>query len=448
MNNQIKMPVAPDGLFSPLTLPNGAVIPNRIAKAAMSENLAGSGQLPDERLVLLEKTFALGGAGLLITGNVMIDPCAIGEPANVVLQKNTDLTPFKRWAKAARVKGAQVWMQINHPGRQVMAALSPTALAPSEVAMEMGKLSGMFAKSKAMTETDILETIQRFADTARQAEASGFTGVQIHAAHGYLISQFLSPRTNLRNDQWGGSLENRARFLLEVVKAVRAAVTKKFCVAVKINSADFQRGGFDADDAREVVKMLNHLPVDLVELSGGNYESPAMVGQTGDDSTLAREAYFLEFARDISKVARMPIMTTGGIRRRAVAAAVLAEGVSMVGMATALAMNPALPLAWSEGRPIDGKTATVKLKSKMWIGFARLAIAQRQLHRIGGGSQPKPNAGAVASLIRQEVRNKLLTLRYRSWVKGLVQQGLHRSNSALSIAVKTQPNDRQIIQTQ
>ena len=190
---------------------------------------------------------------------------------------------------------------------------------------------------------------------------------------------------------------------------MRAAVTKEFCVAVKINSADFQRGGFDANDALEVVKILNHLSVDLVELSGGNYESPAMVGETGDNSTLAREAYFLEFARDIANVAQMPIMTTGGIRRSAVAAAVLGEGVSIVGMATALAMNSALPLAWSEGRQIDGKTATVNLKSKMWISFARLAIAQRQLHRIGSGRQPKPSAGAVASLIRQEVRNMLRT---------------------------------------
>jgi 2,4-dienoyl-CoA reductase-like NADH-dependent reductase (Old Yellow Enzyme family) len=168
--------------------------------------------------------------------------------------------------------------------------------------------------------------------------------VQIHAAHGYLISQFLSPLTNRRADGWGGSLVNRARLLLAVVGAVRSRVSAGFSVSVKLNSADFQRGGFSEDDAKQVVLLLNELAVDLIELSGGSCESPAMQGRTADGRTLAREAYFLEFAKDLAAIARMPVMTTGGIARKAVAEQVLASGVAVAGIATALAEVPDLPL--------------------------------------------------------------------------------------------------------
>lgn len=402
-------------LFSPLVLPNGTTIPNRIAKAAMAESLAGPRQLPDERLARLDGSFARGGAGLIITGNVMIDPLALGTAGDVVLEKGTNLAPFREWARAARSHGAQIWMQINHPGRQTMAALGQPGWAPSEVAVDLGKHSKLIAKPKALDETQIRQIIRRFADTARQAEAAGFTGVEIHAAHGYLISQFLSPLTNLRNDSWGGSIGNRARFLLEVVSAVRSAVRKDFCVGVKLNSADFQRGGFDAEDALAVVTMLNDTGVDLVELSGGSYEAPAMQGQTRDGRTLAREAYFLEFARDIAKVARMPIMTTGGIRRREVAENVLKQGVSIVGMATALAMEPDLPQAWREAKPLDGLFPVIKLKDKTLASLAHMAVIQRQLQRLGDGRRPLTNASAVFSIIRDQLRNRLLTRRYRIW---------------------------------
>lgn len=408
-----------DHLFSPLTLPNGTVIPNRVAKAAMAENLAGPGQQPDGRLARLDRAFAAGGVGLIITGNVMIDRLALGSPGDVVLEAGSDLKPFKAWAKAARAEGAQVWMQINHPGRQTMVALGQPAWGPSDLAVDLGKHSKLFAKPQAMSEPQIRKVIQRFADTTRQAEAAGFTGVEIHAAHGYLISQFLSPLTNSRSDQWGGSLENRARLLMEVVAAVRSAVRSSFCVAVKINSADFQRGGFDATDAQAVVEMLNHSAVDLVELSGGSYEAPAMQGQTRDGRTLAREAYFLEFAHEISKVARMPIMTTGGIRRREVAEEVLAQGVSMVGIATALAMDPTLPLAWRKDMQKDGSVPVVAFKDKTLAALAQMAVVRRQLHRLGHGKQPMLNASALYSFIREQVLSQMLTRRYLSWSKNL-----------------------------
>lgn len=405
-------------LFAPLQLPNGATIPNRIAKASMEESMAGLGQLPTAQMIQLYQTWAQGGAGLILTGNVMVDARALTGPSAVVLQKGTDLAPFRQWAMAARSGGAQVWMQINHPGRQVMAAHGQPGWAPSEVAVDLGKHSKLIAKPRAMTEAEIGQTIQRFVDTAVCAQQAGFTGVQIHAAHGYLVSQFLSPLTNRRADQWGGSLRNRARLLLDIVVRVRAAVAPGFCVAVKLNSADFQRGGFDAADAKAVVEMLNATGVDLVELSGGSYEAPAMQGQTRDGRTLAREAYFLEFASDIAKVARMPIMTTGGIRRIAVAEQVLAQGVAMVGMATALAMCPQLPNRWREGQDVSGLEPQVGLKDKVIAALATMSIIRRQLQRVGDGGLPLRNANAIFTLLRDRLRAQWFTRRYRNWIVG------------------------------
>ena len=245
--------------FQPLQLPNGATIPNRIAKAAMEENMADATQAPSAELLRLYQAWAEGGAGLLLTGNVMIDGRAMTGPGGVVLEDDSQLDKFRAWARAGRTRGAQFWMQLNHPGRQMQANLGQPTVAPSAVSLELGSFSKMFPQPKALDDQEIAELIRRFVRAAELAEQAGFTGVQIHAAHGYLLSQFLSPISNRRNDAWGGSLENRARLLLEVVKAVRASVSPGFCVAVKLNSADFQRGGFDAADARRVVEMLGEL---------------------------------------------------------------------------------------------------------------------------------------------------------------------------------------------
>jgi 2,4-dienoyl-CoA reductase-like NADH-dependent reductase (Old Yellow Enzyme family) len=252
--------------------------------------------------------------------------------------------------------------------------------------------------------------------TAARAERAGFDGVEVHAAHGYLLSQFLSPLVNKRTDEWGGSLANRARMLLDVVRAVRAAVSSSFTIAVKLNSADFQRGGFSEDDARQVVLWLNDLPVDLVELSGGSYESPAMQGISVDGRTLAREAYFLEFASSLAAVARMPVMTTGGIRRRAVAEQVVGSGVAMVGMATALARVPDLPAAWLEGREVDAPTQSVDWKDKAMSSLAGMSIVKRRLRSIGAGTAAPERYSPVLSLAIDQWRTKRLTRRYRRWL--------------------------------
>lgn len=412
-------------LFNPLLLPNGSTIKNRIAKAAMEENMADAEQAPSAELLRLYQAWADGGAGLIITGNVMVDGRAMTGPGGVVLQDEQQLDKFKRWAQVGRSGGAQFWLQINHPGRQMQANLGQQTWAPSAVAMDLGTLSKHFSRPQAMTAEVIAEVIQRFARAARLGEQAGFTGVEIHAAHGYLLSQFLSPLSNQRTDAWGGSLENRARLLLDIVRAVRAVVSREFAVAVKLNSADFQRGGFTAEDAKQVVEWLNDLGVDLVELSGGSYEAPAMQGDARDGRTLAREAYFVEFAHDIQTVAKMPVMVTGGIRRRPVAESVVQGGVDMVGIGTALAIDPHLPRAWLEGKDTAPELPPITWKNKAFASLANMALVKFQLRKLSQRKQPDPGVSPLRALIEQQLGNALRTRQYRRWIakRGEVESG-------------------------
>lgn len=412
-------------LFQPLTLANGQIIPNRIAKAAMEENMADAGQLPGEALLALYRRWSTGGAGMLMTGNVMVAADAVTGPGGVVLDERQPLEPFARWARAGKAGGARIWMQINHPGRQVFLATNPEAIAPSAVTVELEGAKGLFTPPRAMTEEDIARVIGQFATTAALAERAGFDGVEIHAAHGYLLSQFLSPRTNLRTDRWGGSLENRARILIEVLRAVRARVSAGFGVGVKLNSADFQKGGFEAEDAVAVVRLLNHEAVDLVEISGGSYESPAMTGRPAEEgkpaSTRAREAYFVDFARDIVAEARMAVMVTGGIRRRAVAEDALAPadgraGVAMVGIAQALAYMPDLPNLWQRTeKPVA--VPSVQWKRRALAGMASMSLTKLQMRRMGDGDAPTFRAWAPGVVVCDQLRTRRLNRRYRDWVE-------------------------------
>lgn len=403
--------------YHALVLPNGTIIQNRIAKAAMEENLADQDQAPSDALIRLYQAWAQGGAGLIITGNVMVDRRAMTGPGTVVLDSAQYVPRFKAWATTARAHGAQVWMQINHPGRQMPAAMGQPTIAPSAVAMDLGKLSSQFGTPREMDEDDIADVKRRFVRTALLAKECGFNGVEIHAAHGYLISQFLSPISNKRTDRWGGAIENRARLLTDIVKEVRQAVGRDIAVAVKINSADFQRGGFSTDDAKKVITMLNPLAIDLVELSGGSYEAPAMIGQARDGKTLAREAYFLEFARDIATVAEMPVMVTGGIRRYPIVEQVLDSGIAMVGMATALAIDPRLPTTWRTDQAATAMLRAVNWKNKVLASAALMAMVKYQLRRVSRGQATHPHVRPVFALLAQQLQEAIQTQRYRRQMK-------------------------------
>ncbi|MET8584253.1 NADH:flavin oxidoreductase/NADH oxidase family protein [Streptomyces collinus] len=403
-------------LFSPLPLRSGQVLRNRIAKAAMEENMAGAGQLPDRGLLSLYRRWASGGTGLLITGNVMVHAEALTGPGGVVLDEHAPLEPFTEWARAGKSGGGAIWMQINHPGRQIQADMPGVVWGPSDVAVSLGKHSSRFGRPVAMTAEQIEATVTRYAVTARRAEEAGFDGVEIHAAHGYLLSQFLSPLVNKRTDAWGGSLENRARMLLDIVRAVRATVSPSFAVAVKLNSADFQRGGFDADDARQVIEMLAPLGVDLVELSGGSYESPAMSGRPADSRTQAREAYFLDLARDLVKSSQLPLMLTGGITRRETAETVLDSGVAIIGMGTALAVTPDLPDRWRDGREADHRLRPVTWSDKALASVAGMAQVRHQMRRVARNRRITPNTHPAVALISEQRQQRRALRSYRAWL--------------------------------
>ncbi|MCU1614511.1 MAG: 2,4-dienoyl-CoA reductase [Frankiales bacterium] len=403
-------------LTDSLPLASGSVLPNRLGKAAMEESLADAGQQPGARLLHLYRTWASGGAGLLITGNVMVDARAMTGPAGVVLDSSSDIAPFRRWAQVAKSGGGMAWMQINHPGRLVYADLPGVRWSPSEVPVALGKQSHRFARPTPMTAEDIRSVIGMHADTAQRAEEAGFDGVEVHAAHGYLLAQFLSPLVNRRTDEWGGSLENRGRLLLEVVRKVRAAVSPGFAVAVKLNSADFQRGGFDQHDAARVLQMLGPLGVDLVELSGGSAESPAMQGRTADDRTMAREAYFLALAEELVRAAPMPLMLTGGITRKATAERVLESGVAVVGLGSALALRPSLPQGWLGDEGLDVVVPHVQWKDKALTAAAQMAIIRYSLRRLAAGRRPRPRVPPLFALAHDRRHRRRALSRYAAWL--------------------------------
>ncbi|MBY0371353.1 NADH:flavin oxidoreductase/NADH oxidase family protein [bacterium] len=390
-------------LSSPLTLPCGAVLKNRLAKSAMSENMASPELNADAKFAALYKAWASGGAGLLISGNVMCDKRALGEPHNVVVEKNhADLEGLKAWTAAGTASGTHLWMQINHPGRQSPKFLSKQPVAPSAIALK-APLDRVFATPRELSETEILETITRFADTAELAKSAGFTGVQVHGAHGYLVAQFLSPLSNHRTDRWGGSIENRMRFAIEIYRAIRGRVGKDFPVGIKLNSADFQRGGFTEEESLQVIHALGQEGMDLVEISGGSYEAPVMMAGNRKSSTQAREAYFLEFAEKARSHIKAPLMVTGGFRSAQGMRKALASGaLDVIGLARSLALDPSFPNKLLED---DGTVSLVRPLTTgiKWVDKAaplEIIWYTRQLHRMGTGMEPNPKASVLATLLK------------------------------------------------
>jgi 2,4-dienoyl-CoA reductase-like NADH-dependent reductase (Old Yellow Enzyme family) len=405
-------------LAAPLTLPCGAVLPNRIAKAAVTEAL---GDLHDDAtpaLARLYRRWSDGGAGLLISGHLMVDRRFLEQAGNVVLDGETDEAALRAWVAAATHGGNHFWAQLNHPGRQTTRFHSDRPVAPSAVALPV---RGFFARPRALEESEILELVAAFTRAATIARRAGFTGVQVHAAHGYLISQFLSPRSNRRSDAWGGPLENRARFLLDVVRAVRAAVGPGFPVAVKLNSSDFQRGGFEHREAVEVARMLAAEGIDLLEISGGTYERVAFAGhgRVADPraaATRAREAYFLEYAHAIRAATRgVPLMVSGGFRTPAVMAEVVRAGeADVLGIARPFCVEPEFPARLLAGStdPLPSPERRIRI-GRGWAGphspsadlraynaQAATAWFYRQIERLGAGEEPewRPGAGVPVLL--------------------------------------------------
>ncbi|MCY6411068.1 NADH:flavin oxidoreductase/NADH oxidase family protein [Acinetobacter sp. VNH17] len=384
-------------LQQPLKLPCGITIPNRIAKSAMSEQLADRHGSPTIALQKLYAAWARGGTGLLITGNVMVDYRAFVEPRNVVLEDEQFLQANAEWAQAARSNGGKIIMQINHPGRVAVLPLLKKPIAPSAVGLDLPLMS-VIRMPRAMSEYEILEQVQRFANTAGLAVKAGFDGVQIHAAHGYLLSQFLSPLSNIRTDQWGGNPENRQRFLIETVRAVRQAIGNNKILSVKLNSADFQKGGLSQEESLQVALALEAESIDLLEISGGNYESPAQLGYAPERQT-QRDAYFVDYATALRKMSKLPLMLTGGLRHVDFMNRIVADGtVDLIGLARPFALQPDLAKQLLAGKSVQEPVNIPVVGYKPIDAYLQLAWHAAQFRRIGHGQQPKPIKGLIPTL--------------------------------------------------
>lgn len=407
-------------LSSPISLPCGQTLPNRIMKSALSEGLGDAAGAPDIRLERLYAQWAEGGYGLIVTGNVMVDGRQLGEPGNVVVEDDKNADALRRWAKTAQDGGSPIWMQINHPGRQANPiASSGKIVAPSAVGMA---IPGVPAP-RELTDDEVVGIVKRFATTARIAEEAGFDGVQVHAAHGYLVSQFLSPLSNQRADRWGGDINGRMRFLLEVVRAIRAAVSPGFAVGVKLNSADFQRGGFTEDESRAVIAALADERLDLIEISGGSYESPAMMGRPAvSASTKAREAYFLQYAETVREIAGdTPIAVTGGFRTHTGMASAIGDGAcDVVGIGRPSAVMPdAAARGLHDGAQFTLRQFSLLLPATLskqptvrsLEGLLDLQWHTDQLHRMGAGQAPDARRAIWRTAISAVQRNGIDALR-------------------------------------
>ena len=326
-------------LGQPLDLPCGVQLKNRLIKSAMSDSLGDGTGNPTEAQMRLYERWAEGGAALSLIGEVQVSPHYPEKPGNLVLMPDADMGAMKALAKRATANGAHVWPQLGHAGALAHLPVSHPK-GPSPLDVEGLRCDGMSLE-------DIHELPGIYARTATLAKAAGFGGVQIHAGHGFLFSQFLSPLFNRRTDAYGGLVERRFRIVGEVVEAVRQAVGATFPIGIKINSTDKLVGGLTDDDALEVVRLLDKTSIDLIDISGGTYFPGAA---SSSDGTSSSGPYFIDFARRAKAVTTIPIMLTGGFETRDQAATALQNGsVDAISLARAMVLNPSLANTWLRG---------------------------------------------------------------------------------------------------
>lgn len=394
-------------------LPSGEVLQNRIAKAALTERLTDASHLPNEKHLKLYDTWAKGGAGLLISGNIMVDERYLEAAGNISIHHLSPEEPFKKWTQLVVNYGNAFWAQLNHPGRQATLFSTTKPLSASDVHL---KKMGLFGKPRPMTEEEVEDMINRFVQSANFCRRVGFTGVQIHAAHGYLISQFLSPRTNKRTDQWGGAIENRVRVLLTIVERMRKLVGREFSISVKLNSADFQRGGFEEQDALFVIKELEKRGVDLLEISGGTYEEFVAFTRTNiKQSTLAREAYFIDFAKQVRQESSIPIMVTGGIRSLSFCEEVLAsKELDILGFGRPFLLDEQFPKGFLEGTLERVDDPMIKVPSAKLLDMGIGGFYDYQIERLANGKPLNMNYSGLRGAMRMTknemwkgIRNKI-----------------------------------------
>jgi 2,4-dienoyl-CoA reductase-like NADH-dependent reductase (Old Yellow Enzyme family) len=390
-------------LSKELRLPNGITLSNRLAQSAMTEHLATGDGAPSWQLIEAYRRFAVSGAALIISGNVMVNGWSLEAPRNVVIEDERHMPQLRQWAATTSGTDARLILQLSLSGRQTQRGLAlagrrQDVATASAVPLTIG--GPLFKPPRALTDPEIRQIIAQFTSAARIAAEAGFAGVQIHAAHGYLLSQFLSPLVNQRTDQWGGSVQNRMRMLIEVLRAVKSLTPEAFLLTVKMNVSDFQSGGFDADDALIVAQALENEGVHLIEFSGGTYESSAMIdGGPARDQSGAPEPYFLAYAQRFARELTVPVMLSGGFRSRtAMIDAVESGAADVIGLARPIAVEPDFPR-----RILDG-TTEVSLAKPQKVGNKNIddllsgAWYQEQIARLGRGKPTLPSRKPVVAL--------------------------------------------------
>ncbi len=401
----------PATLGDSLTLRSGTVLRNRICKASMNEALATADGRATPAHVSLYEAWANSGASLLITGNMMVDGKHMNEPLVVDTLLDSNMELLRKWAATGRATNTHIWPQLNHPGKQSPKMVNDAPVAPSVVPIE----NDLFVPPRAQTDAEIEEIIDRFAEAAARLEEAGFSGVQLHGAHGYLIGQFLSPHHNRREDKWGGSFDNRFRFVEEVYNRIRARTGGGFNVGIKINSSDFQKGGFTEADSIEVAKRLDRLGVDLIEISGGSWENPVNrrgKAEAKKESTKKREAYFLEYAEKVKKQIDTPLVVTGGFRSAAGMSEALASGaVDMAGVARPFAVDVKFGVHVMQNPSHASPVAPIRSGIKKIDAMAIMEISwyTMQLERISQGKKVQTKADGVWPALK---------VMYRFWKNG------------------------------
>lgn len=332
-------------LFEKTTI-NDLVLENRLVRSATWEGMCDDDGRPTPQLDSCYKDLARGKIGLIISGYTFVRPDGKQLPKKMGIHTDDFAEDMKRLTASVHDAGGKICLQIVHAGGQTSAASAGRQpLAPSAVEVEQFP-----EKPAEMTQQDIDEIIAAFVQAARRAKEYGFDAVQLHGAHGYLINQFLSPLTNRRHDDYGGSLEKRCRFLMEVYRAVRDIVGADYPVMAKLNGDDFLDGGLEAKDAVYAARLLDQSGIDAIEVSGGTSASGDHNPIRVKIKTPEQEAYNLKLAQQIKKEVTCPVMVVGGFRSIDVIEKVLQEGsADYISLARPLIREPDLAKRWHDG---------------------------------------------------------------------------------------------------
>jgi len=331
-------------LFSAAAI-NGMNLKNRLVRSATWEGMCAPDGRPTPKLTACYRELARGGVGLIISGYTFVRADGRQLPGKMGIASDDFAAEMRELTDAVHGEGGKICLQLVHAGGQTDSANAGSQpLAPSAVKVEQ------FPElPRAMTFADIQSVIKAFRKAARRGKAYGFDAVQLHAAHGYLINQFLSPHTNQRDDEYGGSAAKRSRFLLEVYRAVREEVGRDYPVLVKLNGSDNLAGGLELADAVYAAQQLDQAGIDGIEISGGTTASGANSPIRLNVARAADEAYNLPLAKAVKAAVACPVMVVGGFRSPEVCEAALQHDADFVAMSRPFIREPDLARRWHSG---------------------------------------------------------------------------------------------------